>query len=72
LKVNLAAQFLHAVVLAFCYEGFLYKSICSISIFVSCAHSDKTFLIEVFAHHEKEVMLCLQSHNFPVVVDKSV
>lgn len=72
LKVNLAAQFLRAVVLAFCYEVFLYKFICSICIFVSFAHPDKDFLIEVFAHHEKEMMVCLQSHNFPVIVDKSL
>lgn len=42
------------------------------SIFVLFAHPYKDFLIQVFEDHEKEVMVCLQSHNFPVVVDKSL
>lgn len=29
-------------------------------------------LTEVFAHHEKEMMLSLQCRNFPVIVDKSL
>lgn len=37
---------------------------------MSFAHPDKDFLTEVFARSEKETMVCLQSHNFPVIVDK--